>query len=208
MTPDQIVELFTRPDGSYAFARWGRPIAPVVFGVADETLEVLKGALEAVAALSGHKLAETDPELGANLMFFFFENWDELVEVPNLDQLVPDLAGKVAELKGADANQYRFFRFDDDGGIQAAFVFLRMDAALAAMAAEDVALAQVVQVMLLWGPGAFAGVSPLARTPEGAVILRPEVAAVLRAAYDPVMPLAAKDASHALRLAARMGGPE
>ncbi|KAJ54109.1 hypothetical protein ACMU_04220 [Actibacterium mucosum KCTC 23349] len=208
MTPDQIVDFFTRPDGSYAFARWGRPIAPVVFGVADATLEVLKGALEAVAALSGHKLAETDPELGANLMFFFFEDWDELVEVPNLEQLVPDLAGKVAELKGAGANQYRFFRFDDDGAIQAAFVFLRMDAALSAMAAEDVALAQVVQVMLLWGPGAFAGVSPLAHTPEGAVILRPEVAAVLRAAYDPVMPVAAKDASHALRLAARMGAVE
>jgi hypothetical protein len=34
--------------------------------------------------------------------------------------------------------------------------------------------------------------------------LRPEIAAVIRAAYDPVLPVAATDPSHALRLAARM----
>ncbi len=37
------------------------------------------------------------------------------------------------------------------------------------------------------------------------VILRPDVANLIRAAYDPVMPMAARDASHALRLTARMG---
>lgn len=205
MTPDKIAGLFTRSDGSYAFARWARPIAPVVFGVADETLEVLKGALEAVTSLVGHTLAETDPELGANVMFFFFQEWDELVDLPKLDELVPDLAGKVEALNAADANQYRFFRFDDDGAIQAAFVFLRMDDAMAEMAAEDVALAQVVQIMVMWGPEAFAGQSPLGRVPDGQVILRPDIGDVLRAAYDPVMPAAAKDASHALRLAARIG---
>jgi hypothetical protein len=34
--------------------------------------------------------------------------------------------------------------------------------------------------------------------------LRPEIAAVIRAAYDPVLPPMAQDASHALRLAARI----
>ena len=77
MTADEITSLFTRSSGEYAFARWGRPIAPIVFGVTDDTIGVVKGALEAVMVLSGHQLAETDPELGSNLMMFFFLDWDE-----------------------------------------------------------------------------------------------------------------------------------
>ena len=89
MTPDETTALFTRSDESYLFARWGRPIAPIVFGVEDNTLSVLKGACEAICALAGHKMAETDPELGANLMVFFFRDWAELLEVPDLDRQAP-----------------------------------------------------------------------------------------------------------------------
>lgn len=205
MTPDDITALFTRSDGDYLFARWGRPIAPVVFGVEEQTLQVVKGACEAVVALAGHKMAETDPELGANLMVFFFRDWSELTETPNLDKLVPDLGPLVARLQAADANQYRFFRFDEAGAIKAAFVFLRMDDALGRLPAEDIALSQMVQSILLWSDKAFASQSPLARTPDGQTVLRPDIAGVIRAAYDPVMPAMAQDSSHALRLAARLG---
>ncbi|SMX44087.1 hypothetical protein [Actibacterium lipolyticum] len=205
-SPDDIQPLFTRADGQYVFARWGRPIVPIVFGVEDESLKVIKGACEAVVALAGHKMAETDPELGANLMVFFFRDWAELLDTPNLDKLVPDLETRVERLQQAGANQYRFFRFDDDGAIQAAFVFLRMDEALADMPAETLALGQMVQIILLWSDVVFSTKSPLGLTPEGATVLRPEIADVIRAAYDPVMPAAARDASHALRLAARIGG--
>ena len=75
LTPDEIEALFTRADGEFLFTRWGRPIAPVVFGVEDATLGTVKGALEAVVTLAGHEMAETDPELGANLMIFFFRDW-------------------------------------------------------------------------------------------------------------------------------------
>lgn len=204
MTPQDIEAMFTRKDGKYGFSRWGRPIAPIVFGVDDASLQVVKGALEAVVGMAGHQMAETDPELGTNLMFFFFRDWAELLDVPDLDQLVPDLAPLVARLTDADANQYRFFRFDDTGAIQAAFVFLRMDDALAQIEAEVLALGQVVQIMLMWGPEAFATQSPLAIAPDGTTILRPEIADLIRAAYDPVMPVAAIDASHALRLSARL----
>jgi len=91
MTPDQVQHHFTRADGGYLFARWGRPIVPVVFGVDDATLATVKGAIEAVVTLAGHRMAETDPELGANLMVFFFRDWAELPQVPGLDRLVPDL---------------------------------------------------------------------------------------------------------------------
>lgn len=205
MTPEAVEALFTRADGQYLFARWGRPIAPVVFGVEEKTLETVKGACEAVVALAGHKMAETDPELGSNLMIFFFRDWAELLETPNLDKLVPDLAPLVARLQAAGANQYRFFRFDAQNAIKAAFVFVRMDEELSRMPAETLALSQMVQTILLWSDQAFAGRSALARTPEGHAVLRPDIAAVIRAAYDPVMPASADDPSHALRLAARTG---
>lgn len=207
MTPDATEALFTRADGSYAFARWGRPIVPVVFGVEDATLGIVKGAIEAVVALAGHKMAETDPELGANLMVFFFREWSELAEVPHMDRLVPDLATLIPRLEEAEANQYRFFRFDETGAIRAAFVFLRMDAELSAVPAETLALSQVVQTILLWSDTAFRDRSPLAVS-DGTTILRPDIADVIRASYDPVMPAAADDPSHALRLAARMERPQ
>lgn len=203
--PKGIEALFTRSDGAYVFARWGRAIAPVVFGVNEATLEVFKGACEAVVTLAGHKMTDVDPELGSNLMVFFCSDWDELIEVPHLDQLVPDLVPLVGRLKEADANQYRIFRFDEAGGIKACFVFLRLDEVLADTPAETIALSQMAQMIVLWSDQAFLGTSPLAVVPDGGIILKPQIGEVIRAAYDPVLPVVAHDASHALRLFARMG---
>ena len=202
MTAAEIANLFTGPDGTYRFARWGRSIAPVVFGVDDATLPILKGAIEAVVTLARHRMAETDPELGANLMLFFVKDWDELEGVPDLGRLVGDVPTLVARLSGS--NQYRTFRFEEAGSIKACFSFVRLDEELAAMSAEAVALSLAVSAILCWSERAFAERSALAEGPEG-VILNPEVAEVIRASYDPVMPSSTTDASHALRLAARIG---
>jgi hypothetical protein len=204
MTADEIEMLFTRDGGNFAFSRWGRALAPVVFGVEDRTLSTVKGAIEAVCQLAGHEMAETDPELGSNFMLFFFNDWAELPKVPGLDRLVPDLEPLVARLQAADANQYRVFRFDGAGAIQACFVFLRMDKHLLKVPAQTLALSQVVQSMLLWSDLAFRERSPLAVAGE-TTVLRPDIAALIRAAYDPVLPAAADDPSHALRLSARIG---
>jgi hypothetical protein len=201
---DDVTPLFTRADGAYVFARWGRPIVPIVFGVDDASLAVFKGAIEAVVALAGHQMDELDQELGANFMIFFCHEWAELPEVPHLDELVPDLVPLVAKLQQAEANQYRIFRFDEAGAIQAAFVFLRMDEHMEAVSADTLALSQAVLTILLWSDKAFDDTPPLAMI-EGNAVLRPEIADVIRAAYDPVMPVAAQDTSHALRLAARVG---
>ncbi len=165
MTPEEIAALFTRSDGSFAFARWGRPFAPVAFGVETATLSVVKGAIEAVAALAGHSVVELDPELGVNLMLFFVRDWDELRGVPDLDRLVPDLEALLDRLTAAEANQYRLFRFDARGAIRACFLFLRMDAHLSAAPAEVLALSQAAQSALLWSDMAFRDRSPLARAP-------------------------------------------
>jgi hypothetical protein len=189
MTVEEIEALFTRAGGEFVFARWGRPIAPIVFGVEDETLSVVKGAFEAVVALAGHQMAETDPELGSNCMMFFFRDWSELLGVPDLDRLIPDLAELVQRLGDADASQYRVFRFDEQGAIKAAFVFLRMDKAMSQIPAQTLALGQVVQTILLWSDETFRERSPLAIA-DGTTILRPDIAGVIRAAYDTVMPVA------------------
>jgi hypothetical protein len=203
MIADEITPLFTRADGQFLFARWGRPIAPVVFGTDEGTLSVIKGAFEAVCALAGHEMAETDPELGANLMVFFLRDWAELPDVPNLDRLIPDLGALVARLAAADANQYRAFRFDPEGAIKAAFVFVRMDAQLSKVSAEVLALSQAVQTILLWSDRAFSDRSALAQA-GGHTVLRPDIAALIRASYDPVLPAISQDPSIALRLAARI----
>ncbi|MCU0908699.1 MAG: DUF2927 domain-containing protein [Rhodobacteraceae bacterium] len=207
MTPDAdtIAALFTRSDGRYLFARWGRPIAPVAFGVNDATLGTLKDALAAVCQLAGHPMADLDPELGANLMFFFVQDWQELLDVPNFDRLIDGLAGLVARLQAAGANQYRVFRFDEGGAIKVCFVFVRMDGDLEAIPAADLALHEAAQAMLLWSDTAFATRTVLARAPSGATVLAPDLGPVLRAAYDPVLPAFADDPAHALRVAARVG---
>ncbi|KIT14580.1 hypothetical protein [Jannaschia aquimarina] len=207
MTPlsaDSVEALFTRSDGQYLFARWGRPIVPVIFGVEPPSVATLKGAIEALCVLTGHKMAETDPELGANLMIFFCRDWSELPEVPNLDRLIPDLDHLIARLTEAQANQYRIFRFDEAGAVRACFSLIRMDQHLSDVPAETLALNQMVQAMLLWSDTAFAQASPLAMA-SGNAVLRPDIADLMRAAYDPVLPAHAQDASHALRLAARLG---
>lgn len=206
MTPEHVTAHFTRKDGSYLFARWGRPIVPIVFGVEEQTLQTIKGACEAVVALAGHQMDEADAELGANLMWFFCRDWDELLDVPNLNQLVQDLAPLVARLKKSEANQYRVFRFDEDNAIRASFVFIRMDEHLSNVSADALALSQMVQVILLWSDTAFSDRSPLLHdSTTGHMILQPDIAAIIRAGYDMGLPAVASDPSHGLRLGARVG---
>jgi hypothetical protein len=42
----------------------------------------------------------------------------------------------------------------------------------------------------------------------GPALLKPQIADLIRVAYDPVLPAAATDPAHALRLAARMPRPQ
>lgn len=203
MNASDIEPLFTRSDGTYLCARWARPIVPVIFGVEDDTVSLMKGAFEAICVLSGAKMDELDAEFGVNVMMFFCRDWDELSAVPELDRMVPQLGELVTRLIKADANQYRIFRFDEAGAIKACFIFLRMDDALANVPADALALSQAVHAIVLWSDRAFKEASPLAMIDDKAV-LRPDIAGLIRAIYDPVMPVAANDASHALRLAARL----
>jgi hypothetical protein len=105
------------------------------------------------------------------------------------------------------ADRYRLFRFEPDGAIRAAFVFLRMGGALAEAAAEDLALEEALRLILLWGTGAFDltdGLGSGLRRGSDGVTLHPDMVGLLRASYDPVLPPVSHDPAHALRLAARV----
>ncbi|MCQ0970540.1 hypothetical protein MLD63_08905 [Paracoccus sp. TK19116] len=188
LSADDIEALFTRPDGSFLCARWGRPIAPVIFGLADESLPIFRAAIRAVAAHAGVPMAETDPEMGSNFMLFFTRDWSDLAGVPDLQALTgqPDLPARLAE---AGADQYRLFRFDADGGIRACLTFLDMSGPLADAHPGQLAETLAVRAMLTFARDV---------TPS------PDLAALIRAAYAPVLPASATDPSHALRLSARL----
>lgn len=206
LAPGQVEKLFEAADGTYRFSRWGRDIAPVIFGVDDETLGHLKDAMASVALIAGMEFVETDPELGANLMIFFCTDWDELDMVPNLDQMLPDFDILKASLKRTGANQYRTFTPDEHGSIRVCIVLLRFDEHMADTSIQTLGVGQMAQCILLWGDEAFRDTSPIALVPEnGMCIVKPNYAALIKAAYDPSMPPSATQTSHAMRLAARAG---
>lgn len=185
--PEQIAALFTR-DGQYLCARWGRPVAPVIFGLADETLDIFRSVTRAALAHAGIPLAETDPEMGANLLGFFVRDWAELEGIPDLARLTgqDDLP---ARLQAQAADQYRIFRFDADGSIRSCITLVNMGGRLADAHPAELAEALVMRSLLTFA----------VEVPPS-----PRLAVLIHAAYDPTMPLAARDPSHALRLAARM----
>lgn len=184
---NDIARLFMR-GGNFLCARWGRPVAPVIFGLSDDSMPVFSGAIRAAYAHAGHPVTDTDAEMGANLMMFFCREWEELTGIPDLDKLTgqPDL---IARLKSQDTNHYQIFRFDPDGAIRACLSFVRMQGRFAEIHPAMLAETLAVRSMLTFAQDVTAS---------------QELARIIRAAYDPVMPNAAKDPSHALRLGARL----
>jgi hypothetical protein len=202
MSPDEVARCFTRPDGSFRFARWARPVAPMVYGVAEASLPVLKGGVAVVAGLAGQAFAETDPEAGFNNLLICVAGWSDLKAAPGLKTILPDIAPLADRLAAESAEQYRLFRFSPEGGIVHCLTLMRLSGALAQLPADLLALGNAVATALDWAPGALAeGITRPG--PEGAE-LRPDLIALLRAAYHPALPDAATDPAFAYRLAARL----
>ena len=203
---DRIAALFTGADGAFRFARWGRPLAPVIHGTDDAGIRTFERALAATAALSGLPVTDRDPEMVANFLVFMVNDWAELTDIPTLEGMIPSIAGLVSRLRAAGANQYRVFGFDSDGhgAIRACITLLRYDAELQRVPAQTLAVTQSFLGLLTWAPGAFRSESPVALGEDGLCALKPWHAALLRAAYDPSIPAASADPALALRLAARL----
>lgn len=201
---DWVAAQFTRRDGTFRFARWARPLAPVIVGTNDEGCRIFEEGIASAARVAGLQVTELDPDLGANFMIFLVNDWAELTHAPNLIRLIPNLPDLIAELTGADANQYRVFNFTEDGAIRLCITMLRYDEELQKVSAQTLAVGQALQGLLLWSDKAFMDESPIALTDDGLCVIKPRHADLLRAAYDPALPDTANDASLALRLAARL----
>lgn len=210
MEPDEIARRFTRPDGRFRFARWARPVAPMVYGVAEASLPVLKGGVRVIADLAGQPVAETDPEAGFNNLLICVGAWSDLGVSAELETILPEIGALARRLEDEGAEQYRLFRFDSadgsdggtEGGIVHCLTLMRLAGALAELPAELMALGHAVATALDWAPGALD--DGLTRPGPTGAELRPDVLALLRAAYDPALPDAATDPAFAYRLAARI----
>tara|TARA_R110002096_G_scaffold22170_9_gene71591 strand:- start:28856 stop:29521 length:666 start_codon:yes stop_codon:yes gene_type:complete len=205
MDAAKIEKLFTMPDGQFMFSRWNRPIVPIVFGVDDETLMHLKTAIVTTVGLTGTKIAETDPELGANFMWFFCQDWDEILTVPDLEKLIPSIKDIIARLQTTTTKTYRVFSFEKEGGIKMCIQLVKVADETADIPIQTLAVGETYQCLALFSPHAFLEQSPIGRIEEnGLVLAKPDYAALIRAAYDPVLPVATNDKTHAMRLAPRV----
>lgn len=204
MTLQKISDLFIR-DGAYHFSRWSKPLSPVIFGVDDESLIAIKSAFSEVLYLASLELSDFDSEIGANLLIFFCSTWSELETVPHLNRLLPDICNLLETLDDNNANQYRSFSFKADGSINLVVVLLKYDSELSSVSIQTLALSQMLQSILLWSPNAFIGESPIAIIKKTKrCVVKPFYAALIKAAYDPILPDHSQDETHALRLAARV----
>jgi hypothetical protein len=207
MTSDaeRITQLFTGADGAFRFARWGRPLAPMVYGTDDAGVRIFERELRSVAGLAGLEIIELDPELAANFLIFFVNDWTELAAVPSLTKLIPGIDKLSETLVEQGANQYRLFAFNEQGAIRACITLLRYDDALQQVSAQTLAVTQSLRGLLLWSGTAFDGDSPVALDTESAhCIVKPWYADLIRSAYDPAIPPASAEPALALRLAARI----
>ncbi|MEM1346337.1 MAG: hypothetical protein AAGI34_17375 [Pseudomonadota bacterium] len=202
--PDALTALFTRSEGDFRFARWGRALAPVIYGTDDAGVALFETGLARVATLAGLPIQDLDPELGANFMVFFVQRWPDLKGIPHLERLIPDLAKLVDMLGATGANQYRIFGFDDAGAIRICLTLIRYDDDLQSIPGAAVAVHQSLLGMLLWSDTAFLGESPVARLDNGECVVKPWYGRLLQAAYDPTLPDTADDPAFAWRLAGRM----
>lgn len=201
-TPEAITEAFTHDEG-FHFARWSCPLVPMVYGVDDASMALMKGGVELMCDLTGQPMEAGDPETGYNHVTLFLKDWSEMADLPAGGGL--DFSEIAAALTEADAAQHRVFRFDDDGGIVQCFQAVRLTGEMTEIPGDLLALGQALVSHLHWGPQALAGglTEPPAEGETGAQ-LRTDLLRLLRAAYDPVLPVASRDPALAYRIAARL----
>ncbi|MEL6316678.1 MAG: hypothetical protein AAFR16_03450 [Pseudomonadota bacterium] len=187
----------------FAFARWTRPIAPAVYGVAETHAAAMAAGIRRAAGVAGAGAADDDPDYGANLFVFVCEAWVELLDVPRLEELVPDLRRLLAILSATEANQHRLFNFGEDGGIRLAVVLLRQDAEMAKQHRDALALGQAARALLTWSDAAFEDEAPVMRRRDGRFAIRAWHTRLMKVVYDPdnAIPPASDDPELAERLA-------
>ena len=137
-------------------------------------------------------------------MWFFCKEWEEILSVPDLKKLIPNLNDIVKKLQTTSTKSYRIFAFDNEGGIKMCVQLIKVSDETAEMSIQALATGETFQCLVLFSSKAFIDESPIAQISQNNLCVpKPEYAALVRAAYDPVLPVSSQDKSHALRLFAR-----
>jgi hypothetical protein len=200
MTPAEVAAFFTHRDGGYRFARWVRPIVPFVAGGGADFAAVIRRGLSEVASISGHPADPDGAPVDMTWAVLCVERWRDLPALPGAEAVIPGLVALVSRLEAQDATQFRSFRHDAGGGIVGVTSVLRLPRLLDRFPAEVVGVRQAVLAHLTWSIPKLMSWNMM----DAGHRLRPEMVALLRAAYAPGLPVAADDARHAGRLAAEM----
>ncbi|MCX7644165.1 MAG: hypothetical protein N2Z62_02570 [Rhodobacteraceae bacterium] len=200
MTPAEVAAFFTHGDGSYRFARWVRPIVPFVVGGGEGFAACIRHGLAEVAAISGHPAEPEGAPVDLTWAVLGVERWRDLPALPGAEAAIPGLAALATRLEAQDATQFRSFRRAAAGGIAGVTTVLRLPRLLERFPAEVVGVRQAVLAHLTWSVPKLTSWNMM----DEAHRLRPEMVALLRAAYAPGLPAAADDAGHAACLAAAM----
>lgn len=206
MTPDDIRTYFARAGGQYQFARWNRPIVPVVFG--DHCLDpgLLREALVRLSGITGHPVDLEAPPSAMTYGTLVVREWRDLAATPGAGKAMPGLAKLGAEAERQGGNQFRTFQRDWRGGIKRCVAVIRTAAGrFDDLTPESMALRQAALSFLHWSIPGVVKLRLVMPGPDGVDDLKPEVVALLRAAYDPAMPVSSRDPRHADQLAERMG---
>lgn len=203
LSPQHIETMFMHSDG-YRFARWARPIVPVVFGVEDETLGIMKTAIATTVGITGRKIEELDPEIGANFMWFFCKDWEEILDIPKLEKLIPNLKEIISTLQSNNINTHRVFSFEATGGIKLCVVLICLKGEVATISIDALTMRETFLALTLWSSSYFLKINPIAVIATNTLcVVKPKYAVVLRAIYNPILPNATTDKTHALRVFAR-----
>ena len=113
---NKIQSMFLNID-EYKFSRWSSHIVPIILGLNDFSLNKFKIKL---LSLFKHLPLEVDDfeiKKGSNFVFVFFNNWDEIYNIPKIEEILPDYKILFKKINKTDFKQYKRFYFDNDGGI-------------------------------------------------------------------------------------------
>lgn len=212
---EAIRQLFTRsaesvegapedPAQRFRFARWGRPLAPVVLGLDEESAEAARAAVVEAAEAAGVGAVDEDPDLEANFLICVCEKWSQLKSISGLDRLIPDLERLLTLLSAVGANQYRIFRVAPEEGISFAVTLVRFDESVAGLSAQAIGATQAAHGLLMWSDEAFAEDAPVAINRSGRGVIKTFHAKLLKAAYGEDAPSTSEDPNLADQLAAAM----
>lgn len=199
----EIQSMFTFKS-NFRFSRWSGNIVPLILGLNDFSLGLFKKKLLSVLSFLPIQIDEFEIEKKANYVFIFFKKWDELYNLANIKEIIPDHLSLLKSLSLKKPSQYRRFYFDKNGGINFCVFLIPIENEIDELSYEEFIIQTLIKSILLWSEEFqnFKDFYYFSRK-KNEFCLSTDFLSFLKACYDPVLPVKTNDASHSLRIFAR-----